>query len=206
MTEVWESTFTKHQMMWGIEPTASALVASELFARRGVTSVLIPGIGYGRNARPFLDRGMSVTGIEISATAITFAREKLHLDLPIHHGSVTDMPFDDRTHDGIFCYGLLYLLDAAGRAKLLSDCARQLRPGGLMVFTLISKQFDSYGQGTKVGEDWYEIGPGVRLYFYDEDSIRRELGPYGVVDIARIDEPMHNHTVRPFLQVTCTPT
>jgi len=58
---------------------------------------------------------MSVTGIEISETAIGLARTEMHLDIPIHHGSVTDMPFDARAYDGVFAYGLLYLLDAAAR-------------------------------------------------------------------------------------------
>ena len=113
------------------------------------------------------------------------------------------MPFDDRTYDGIFCYGLLYLLDAAGRAKLLADCARQLAPGGPLFFTLISKQFPAHGKGTKLGEDWYEIEPGLRMFFYDEASIRREFAPHGVVDIEPIDEPMPDGSLRPFLNVLC---
>src|SRR5262245_63394905 len=111
MSDVWEEAFVRHQVIWGLEPTASAVLAGADFARRGVKSVLIPGIGYGRNAKPFLDAGMEVTGIEISPTAIELARSKLGLELPIHQGSVTDMPFDERRYDGIFCFGLLYLLE-----------------------------------------------------------------------------------------------
>ena len=66
MADVWEETFLKHQLMWGRDPTPSATLASEHFAQRGVRNVLIPGVGYGRNAKAFLERGMSVTGIEIS--------------------------------------------------------------------------------------------------------------------------------------------
>lgn len=203
MAEIWESSFVNRQLIWGLEPAASALVAADSFASRKVASVLVPGVGYGRNARAFLDRGMSVTGIEISATAIGLARTELHLDIPIHHGSVTDMPFDDRQYDGIFCYGLLYLLDAPGRAKLLRDCARQLAPGGTMIFTLISKQFETYGKGTKLGEDWYELAPGLRMFFFDEASIRREFEPHGRVEISPIDEPMADGSLRPFLNVFC---
>ncbi len=203
MADVWEETFLKHQLMWGRDPTPSATLASEDFVRRGVKNVLIPGVGYGRNAKAFLERGMSVTGIEISARAIELARSELHLDFPIHHGSVTEMPFDDRQYDGIFCYGLLYLLNADERAKLLADCRRQLVPGGPMIFTVISKKFPMYGKGTKLGEDWYEIHPGVKMFFFDEASIRRELGPHGLVDISPIDEPMHDGSLRPFINVFC---
>lgn len=58
--------------------------------------MLIPGIGYGRNAQIFRDNGMKVTGIEISGTAIEMAKKHYGSDMTIYHGSVTDMPFDDQ--------------------------------------------------------------------------------------------------------------
>lgn len=205
MGEFWEEAFVRSQLMWGLEPTVAAVRACQEFAERRVKSVLVPGVGYGRNAKVFLDAGMSVTGIEISATAIELARSKLGLDIPIHHGSVTDMPFDDRRYGAVFCYGLLYLLDPPARAKLAADCAKQLVPGGTMVFTVISKAWSTYGQGIKLGEDWYETHPGVKLFFYDADSLRRELGAYNLVAIENVDEPVHDGTRRPFLQATCQP-
>jgi SAM-dependent methyltransferase len=206
MGELWDEHFKRAELMWGLEPTASALFAGDYFSALGVNDVLLPGIGYGRNAKPFLERGMRVTGIEISETAIALARSKLGLDITIHHGSVLDMPFDDRQYDAVFSFGLIYLLDAAGRVKLLRDCASQLAPGGSMVFTVISKDFDMYGKGEKLGEDWYEIHPGMRMYFYDDTSIQREFGAFGPVEISKIDEPMPNGIMRPFLNVICKPS
>jgi SAM-dependent methyltransferase len=203
MTEFWETAFTKMQMAWGGEPTVSAVHASDYFARMRVKHVLIPGIGYGRNAKPFLERGMSVTGIEISETAIALARSRLRLEIPIVHGSVTDMPFDDGQYGGIFCFGLVYLFDAPGRAKLIRDCYRQLAPGGHMICTLISKKAPMYGQGPRLGDDWYERLPGLPMYFYDADSVRREFGPYGLVEISEIDEPSDAGVALPFLYVIC---
>jgi SAM-dependent methyltransferase len=203
MAEFWESAFADKQLMWGHEATRSARLASEHFARTGARDVLIPGLGYGRNATPFLERGMAVTGIEISETAIGLARSTLGLDIPIHHGSVTDMPFDDRVYDGIFCHGLLYLLDAPARAKVIADCRRQLAPGGAMIFTLIAKTAPMYGRGTCIGDDWYRMSPGVSLYFYDETSARRDFEPHGQVELSTIVEPTGGGH-HPFLVVTCT--
>jgi SAM-dependent methyltransferase len=203
VTEFWETAFTKMQLAWGLEPTESACLAGDYFARAGVKDVLIPGIGYGRNAKPFLQRGMSVTGIEISETAIALARSQLGLEIPIVHGSVTDMPFDQRQYAGIFCYGLVYLLDAPGREKLIRDCYRQLSPGGHMIFTLISKKAPMYGQGPRLGEDWYERLPNLPMYFYDAESAKREFGPYGLLELSEIDEPSHAGASLPFLNVIC---
>lgn len=206
MGEFWDDAFLRNQLMWGFEPTVSALFARDYFAKRGVKDVLIPGVGYGRNATAFLEQGMKVTGIEISETAIALARSKLGLEIIIHHGSVSDMPFDDHQYDAVFCFGLLYLLDAAGRAQLLRDCARQLAPGGSMIFTVISKEFEMYGKGEKLGEDWYETHPGVKMFFYDAESIKREFGPLGPVEFSKINEPMSHGSTRPFLHVICEPT
>jgi SAM-dependent methyltransferase len=203
MAEIWETAFQEKQTMWGREPTRSALLARDLFAQEDVKEVLIPGIGYGRNALAFLDKGMSVTGIEISATAIGLARAQLGLDIPIYHGSVTDMPYDQRIYDGIFGHGMLYLLDAGGREKFLRDCSRQLAPGGPMIFSLIAKTAPMYGRGPRLGEDWYEILPGMRMFFYDEESIRREFAPHGEVEISTIDEPAPGGGALPFLSVIC---
>ncbi len=203
MTEFWEAAFDKMQLAWGLEPTRSAALARDTFARANAKHVLIPGIGYGRNAKPFLESGMSVTGIEISQTAIELSRSRLGLEIPIFHGSVTDMPFDSRTYDGIFCYGLVYLLDARGRDKFIRDCYRQLEPGGHMIFTVISKKAPMYGHGPRLGEDWYERLPGLPMFFYDATSVRREFGPYGLIEISEIAEPAGDGATLPFIQVVC---
>jgi SAM-dependent methyltransferase len=203
MTEFWETAFTEKQLMWGIEPTESAIFARDYFARMGVKDVLIPGVGYGRNAKAFLAAGMSVTGIEISETAIALARSQLGLDIPIHHGSVGNMPYDRMQYDGVFCYGLIYLLDADGREKLIRDCYRQLTLGGHMIFTVISKEAPMYGQGTRLGDDWYERMPNLKMFFYDADSVEREFGPHGLVEFSEIDEPALSGGSLPFINVVC---
>jgi SAM-dependent methyltransferase len=203
VTEFWESAFNKMQLGWGLEPTALASLACDYLTKAGAQNVLIPGIGYGRNAKPFLARGMAVTGIEISETAIELARSQLGLDIPIFHGSVTDMPFEDQQYDGIFCHGLLYLLDGSGRQKLLGDCYRQLTPGGHMIFTLISKQAPMYGQGPQLGEDWYERLPGLPMYFYDAQSVKREFAAHGLLTFSEVDEPSGGGVTLPFLNVIC---
>lgn len=195
--EFWEMAFSGKQEMWGFEPARSALLTRDLFVQQGITNILIPGIGYGRNAQIFRDSGMTVTGIEISGSAIAMARKHYGPDMVIHHGSVADMPFDDQQYGGVFCYALIHLLDSTGRAKLISDCYDQLAPGGYMVFTLISKAASTYGQGKQIGTDRYEQFGGVNMFFYDEASIHAEFGRAGLCSITKVEE---NY---PFFLVEC---
>jgi SAM-dependent methyltransferase len=198
--EFWEATFAEKREMWGLEPAVSALRVRDIFVQEKVRNILMPGIGYGRNAKPFLEAGMLVTGIEISPTAIELAREHFGDTIAIHQGSVTEMPFDDRKYDGIFCHALIHLLDSDERAKFIRDCFSQLELGGRMILSTITKAAHTFGTGTPVGKDRFEIFPGVKMYFYDRESIAAEFAQAGLVAIEEIAD------VFPFYLITCTKT
>ena len=198
----WEASFVERRTMWGFDPAASALTTRDLFLQHGVKSVLIPGIGYGRNAKPFRDSGMAVNGIEVSQTAIDLAHQHFGADLPIHHGSVADMPFDSSTYDGIFAYGLIHLLDTEERQTFLRACYAQLAPGGHMVFTSVTKRAPMYGQGEQLGPNRFETTKGVGIYFYEPDAIHAEFDAIGLLDFTEITEPNHGRGIN-FWRIHC---
>ena len=70
----------------------------------------------------------------------------------------------------------------------------------------VSKEFATYGKGQKLGEDWYEVHPGVAMFFYDEESIAREFAGFGLIEVSKIEEPLSNGSKGPFLNVICAPT
>lgn len=188
MTEFWEEAFKDKQEMWGFEPAKSTVLTKDFFVEQKIKNVLIPGIGYGRNAQIFMDNGMTVTGIEISQTAIDLARKHFGNDLTIYHGTVSEMPFDDNLYDGIFCYGLIYLLDNKERKKLIQDCFNQLTENGFMIFTTITKNAQTYGQGTLISKDRFEMFGGVKIFFYDKETIDEEFGDAGLFEVTEVTE------------------
>ncbi|GAB4018118.1 class I SAM-dependent methyltransferase [Spirosoma migulaei] len=198
--EFWETSFTEKQEMWGFEPSNSAVLAKDFFVQNSARNILIPGIGYGRNAQIFRDNGIAVTGIEISKTAIEMARKHYGTAMTIYHGSVTDMPFDNCQYDGLFCYALIHLLDSNERWKLISDCYNQLSANSYMIFTAISKEAQTYGKGRFISKDRYELVDGVNLFFYDSESIHAEFGKFGLVEITEV---MENY---PFYLIKCRKT
>lgn len=197
MNEVWEESFSLNQEMWGFESSKSTIIVNDYFVEKQLKNILIPGIGYGRNAQIFRANGMKVTGIEISKTAISLAHKHFGKELIIHHGSVTDMPFDKVLYDGIYVYALIHLLNKKERLKFIQDCYKQLSNNGYMVFATISKQAQVYKQGTSNEKDQYEVFEGINFFFYDLESIKEEFKDVGLIEITEVDD------IFPFYLIKC---
>jgi len=189
MYEYWESRFKNEGAMWEYEPSDSAFIALDLFKSENSEKILIPGFGYGRNGKLFIDNGFKVTGIEISQSAIDLARRN-KMDCLVHHGSVISMPFDNEKFDGIFCYALIHILNRRERCGFLRACYYQLRAGGIMLFTVASKQSDMYGKGKLLSKDRYELSKGLKVFFYDDESVKKEFSDFGLIKCKDIDEPV----------------
>lgn len=191
--------------MWGDNPTLVAKETAALFHKSGLNKILIPGIGYGRNAKPFLELGIKVNGIEISETAIHLAKTQFGGSITIFKGSVLDMPFDNEKYNGIFCHALIHLLDTNERAKFFNDCYNQLSHNGIMVFTAITKNASTYGIGQMISKDRYRTKDGVDLFFYDEATIQEELSKNGLIGYERINEPVNENSsiFTEFWKITC---
>lgn len=147
-----------------------------------------------------MDNGINVTGIEISKTAIDLAKNQNGLDIRIYHGSVTEMPFDEKSYDGIFCYALIHLLNSRERKKFIKDCFNQLKPNGFMIFTVVSKKVLMYGIGKQLSKDRFEIAKGLGVFFYDSCSIKQEFKKYELIEFFDIDEPIKHMENEPPLK------
>lgn len=205
ISEFWESKFRDEGALWDFQPADSALLARDILVKQSCRNVLIPGVGYGRNAGIFQEAGILVTGIEISKSAIAIARENGY-NFRIHHGSVLDMPFDDDQYDGIFCYALLHLLNKMERRKFIQSCYNQLHSGGIIIFSVISKQDGMFGTGIRLSKDRFRNQHGVNVFFYDTDSITAEFSKFGLSDQFDIDEPikfLEGHKPLRFKFITC---
>jgi SAM-dependent methyltransferase len=187
--------------MWGESPTDNSKNILKLFQKYKFKSVLIPGFGYGRNAKVFYDNGFNVTGIEISKTAIERAKKYFGNDIPIYCGSVSDMPFDKAQFESIYCYSLIHLLDKADRLKLIENCYSQLSPNGLMVFVALSITDKRFGIGDEIEKNTFHSPHGLNLYFYDKAAIKEEFGNYNIIEVKEINEPEEDPNERHWMIV-----
>jgi SAM-dependent methyltransferase len=196
MKEYWETKFRTEGTMWDFYPSESAHRAIQIFKSNNLTEILIPGFGYGRNARIFIENGFIVTGIEISRSAIELAQVK-GINCLIHYGSVTSMPFDNKRFDGVFCYALIHLLNKNERQAFLRACFNQLKNNGIMIFVVASIETSMFGMGKFLSKNRFKISNGLNVYFYDNLSIFKEFSQYGLVDYEEIEEPIKFITDQP---------
>lgn len=189
MTEYWESRFNNEGEMWGFEPSDSSITAARIFRSERLKNILVPGFGYGRNAKYFLENNFNVTGIEISESAIRLARDK-GLNCIIHHGSVTSMPYDEEQFDAVFCYAMIHLLNKYERRTFLKACYSQLNKNGMMIFVVSSTDMDIYRRGRYLSKNRYEISGGLKVFFYDSESVLKEFSAFGMTECRDIEEPV----------------
>jgi SAM-dependent methyltransferase len=202
MNTFWEERFHDEGRIWGDTPSRTVAYAIERFKKAGVHEVLVPGSGYGRNAVAFAQAGFLVTGIEISATAVTLARQNSQ-GVRYHHGSVLDMPFDDSMYDGIYGFNVLHLFRKNDRAAFLQRCRDQLTDGGVMFFVVFSDREPSYGTGRMVEENTFESRPGREVHYYSTEDLVSEFRDLEVLETGMMEDPeehgsegRHTHILR----------
>lgn len=122
---------------------------------RGGVRVLDLGCGAGNHLWFLARAGFDAAGIDVSASAVAFARERLRregLDAHLEVGSFASLPFGSSAFDVVLDRGGLAAVDLATAAKALSEARRVLRPGGTLLFT-------PFGAGTRIqGEKGRLIG------------------------------------------------
>jgi SAM-dependent methyltransferase len=97
------------------------------------------GCGAGPNLIWLAQKGMTVSGVDIAPTALRLARQNLERAGygdrigRLVEASVTDVPFEDATIDGIVEACVFQHLNREERTRAFAEVRRLLRPGGIFV-------------------------------------------------------------------------
>jgi SAM-dependent methyltransferase len=121
-------------------PPAATAAEVEFLVRAGRLAagsrVIDVACGSGRHALELARRGCRVTGLDVSAEAVGFARAaaaEAGLDLDLRVGDMRELPTDPRV-DLAICMGNAFgYLDHDGTVGFLGELARLVVPGGALV-------------------------------------------------------------------------
>ena len=122
--------------------------------------VLDLGCAGGFMAEALARRGADVTGLDPARAAIDVARTHAAqegLQIAYDVGAGEDMPYDDESFDAVVCVDVLEHVQ--DRARVLSESARVLRPGGAFLFDTINRNWIARFGAITMAEDVIGILP-----------------------------------------------
>jgi len=59
-----------------------------------------------------------------------------------------------------------------------------------MIFVVASKQTSMYGSGRFLSKDRFEVSKGLKVFFYDSESVLKEFSDFGLTNFEDIEEPI----------------
>lgn len=104
------------------------------------------GLGQGADSEQLIRRGAVWSGVDLTAESIRRVRLRLTLrNLPfkeLKQGSVTKLPFEDKSFDVVYSHGVLHHVPDIHLAQ--REIRRVLKPGGELVVMLYAKYSLNY--------------------------------------------------------------
>lgn len=106
--------------------------------------ILDVGCGTGHQVVDLTRSGFDAVGLEPASEMRNRARI-LNPEVRIEDGSITDLPFDDSSFDGVIALEVLRYLPREDNLAAYREINRVLRPGGLIFLTMVNRwAFDGY--------------------------------------------------------------
>lgn len=128
--------------------------------------VLEVGCGAGTDLARFARGGATVTGVDLSASAIELARknfEQQGLAGEFREADGEHLPWDEGTFDLVYAHGVVQYTPDGGR--LIDECRRVLKPGGEAIFQVYNRVswLNALSRLMKVPLE-HEDAPALRKY------------------------------------------
>ena len=170
-------------------PLELAMVEHFASVLSGSRRVLDAGCGAGRMLPLLAELGCVAEGVDLSPEMVRRARAD-HPEFATQVASITDLPFEDSSFDGVFSWYSTIHGDDEALATAVSEFRRVLRPGGLVLVAFQS------GSGVQdVSEAYRRQGHDVVLVRYRRtlDQVSDALGSAGFSEMARLERQAAAH-------------
>jgi SAM-dependent methyltransferase len=164
--DLWESQYLKKGEVWRGR--------SDLPFDIPTGRVLELGCGNGKTVSALISAGIEPVCIDISRNALTeCAKATGPGTRDLVEADAMSLPFADGVFDSVVCFHVLEHLLSGERVKASMEIGRVLKKGGRLYIQSFSVKDMRYGKGTKVEDDTYERGDGVRYHYFRDGELER---------------------------------
>jgi SAM-dependent methyltransferase len=193
--EQWDRTYASAGDFFGKEPSELAISALPILRQNHAKEVLELGCGQGRDTWYLAQNGLRVTALDYSETGICQMRDiaqKQKLDQVVTaavHDARDPLPFKDDSFDAVYSHMFFTMEFSEDEVRrMLQECLRTLRPGGLNIYSVRNDRDPHYGKFTPKGQDMWQNPLGFVVHFFSEEKIRRLSDGYEVVSIKEFED------------------
>jgi MPBQ/MSBQ methyltransferase len=164
----WEAEYARKGRVWGgAVHNLPALGPGE--------KVLELGCGNGKTFGALRERGCTVTGIDISASAAALCRHQGPGtgagEVAVAVADACCLPFADEVFDAVVAFHVIGHLTDHDRARAMEEIARVLRPGGNLYFSAFSREDFRAGRGTECEPGTFARKNGIATHYFAEDEV-----------------------------------
>lgn len=191
--KLWNDRYSSQTDYFGIEASNIASRSIDLFQEYSCHKILELGCGQGRDTWYLVRAGFRVFGLDYSETSICQMKEKseehgLNCELQVHD-ALEPLPFRNEDLDAVFSHMFFTMpFTMEELQKMMKECLRILRPGGLLVYSVRNTHDQYYAKFTHVSDDIWENPLGFKVHFFSEDKIRTLAEGFEIVSIREFEE------------------
>ncbi len=106
------------------------------------------------------------------------------------HDARNPLPFPDASFDAVYSH-MFFTMEFSEEevAKMLDECRRVLRPGGINIYSVRNDHDPHYGKFEQRGKDMWKNPMGFVVHFFTEGTIRRLSNGYDVLRVKEFEDP-----------------
>jgi SAM-dependent methyltransferase len=148
--------------------------------------VLDIACGSGWGSLLLAEKAKAVQGVDISQEAVEYARREYKApNLYFLQGSILEIPFPEGTFDIVNSIETFEHVKRFEAEKMISECHRVLKPGGLYVFSTPDGDFFPYKPKTQ--EEYI----GFHFWHYSKNELDAILWQFSQITYDKISQASH---------------
>jgi len=188
----WDRTYEGSGDFFGKDPSELAVSALPTFKDNKIRTVLELGCGQGRDTWFFARNGLEVTALDYSEAGICQMKEKAkeggNVSLKVHDAR-NPLPFPEASFDAVYSH-MFFTMEFSEEevAKMLTECLRVLRPGGINIYSVRNDHDPHYGKFVPKGKDMWQNPMGFVVHFFTEENIRNLAKGYDILWIKEFED------------------
>lgn len=198
--EFWKSRWKNPQRK---APNDFAKRCFKLIKNNNLKTILDLGCGSGTDSIYFAEKGLKVTAVDFSESAIKYLKKEIENknieNISVLNKDIRNLDFKDSSFDIIYAHLSLHYFDDKTTTKIFDELYRILGKNGTIFIKCKSTEDAKYGQGEKIEENMYMLDSHIR-HFFSKEYMKEKLGKFKILKIGKTSSTYSDNYKSSFIE------